>query len=393
MKENICVLNNIAESGLRIIRDAGFTLRDTLDDCCAILVRSHRLSADDIPQSCLAVARAGVGVNNIPVEDMGARGTVVFNTPGANANSVKELVIAGLLLASRPISEALEWMRGIDTTHSELERVVEQGKRQFAGCEILGKRLGVIGLGAIGVEVSNAAEALGMHVLGYDPFITVRSAWGLSRNVEKIERLDRLCAQSDFITLHVPLTKQTAGMINQDILRNIREGAVLLNFSRAELIDHGALRTALNRERMRLYVSDFPHRDLMGNKRALMLPHLGASTMEAEENCARMACEQLVSYIRYGNIVNSVNFPTCVVDKSNHYRITIANRNVPTIVGQITAYLADEKVNIQDFTNRHYDGIAYNIIDTDVPPSDDALHRISAIDGVLSIRRIAFPQR
>ncbi len=395
-KMTVCVRNNIAKSGLDLLQGAGYKLVDDFDKCHAVLLRSYKLADTEVPDTCLAVARAGVGVNNVPVEQLARRGIPVFNTPGANANSVKELVIAGMLLASRPIAAALDWMKEQESKESsDIHERVEKEKKRFAGSEILGKKLGVIGLGAIGVQVANAAVSLGMQVAGYDPFITVHSAWGLSRAIQKMESLERLCAESDYLTLHVPLTERTQGMINEQVLRHTKPGgAVLLNLARGELVERAALKKALGNGKLRRYISDFPNSELLGSPGVLFMPHLGASTAEAEENCARMAAHQLIGFLQRGNIVNSVNFPLCNVEQraaassAVPSRITVTNLNVPNIVGQISAILAREKLNILDFTNRHRGDIAYNIIDTDAPPSAESLQQIEAIDGIISTRSI-----
>lgn len=389
----IAIRNNISEKGLGHLTDTEYVQQHAFDSCDGIIVRSETLPHEHIPHTCKAIARAGVGVNNIPVTQLTERGVVVFNTPGANANSVKELVLAGLLTASRPIIPAIQWVRSLNTQRASIDQLIEEQKTAFTGAEIAGKTLGVIGLGAIGVHVSNAAESLGMRVMGYDPYITVLSAWGLSSAVQHVDSLQRLFKQSDYVTLHVPLNETTKHMINADILRHAKRGLTVLNFARAELIDMHALHDALEAGKIARCITDFPHANFIHDDRIIAMPHLGASTTEAEENCAVMATNQLVQYLKHGNITNSVNLPTCIVERSTPYRLTIINKNIPNIVGQVTTILAADKINIQDLTNRHKDTIAYNIIDLDQPASEQAISQIKKITGIIAVRSLGHSHR
>lgn len=388
MEYRIAIRNNIVPMGLKQLSQAGLITQNEFLGCDGILIRSERLAIDDIPTSCKAISRAGVGVNTLPVDELTERGVVVFNTPGGNANSVKELVIAGLLVTSRPIIPAVQWTSGIADDVNDLSKMIEERKKDFVGTEIAGKTLGVIGLGAIGVQVSNAAESLGMEVLGYDPYITVLAAWGLSSRVQRMDSLEQLFQKSDYITIHVPLNEQTEQMINAQILQHSKQGLCMLNFARGELVNINDILTAIKRGQIRKLITDFPAREFLQNEAIIVTPHLGASTIEAEENCARIAATQLVDFLQNGNSVNSVNFPHCKVERSTPYRTTITNLNVPSIVGQITAVLARERINIQDFTNRHKGNIAYNIIDTDKPVPQQALAEIAEISGMVGVRQL-----
>jgi len=318
---------------------------------------------------------------------------VVFNTPGANANGVKELVLAGLLLSSRRIFPGLQWCKGLVGKGDEVPNLVEKGKNDFTGPEIKGKRLGVIGLGAIGVMVANDALELGMQVTGYDPFISVEAAWGLSRNVKRARGLESLFAESDYITLHVPLTEKTKGYINKERFNTMKKGARILNFARGGLVNNADLFDALNEGIVSCYVTDFPDEELLKHDKVIAFPHLGASTPEAEDNCAIMAVNQTKDFLEYGNIKNSVNFPNCELDLTAKYRIIIANRNIPNMVGQITTILAAEKINIADMLNRGKADIAYNIIDIDGEVNASVLEKIKSIDGVIMVRLIRNPGR
>lgn len=385
----IATLNNIAEKGLKTLDATRYRIGEDVESADAVLVRSFKMHDLDLPDSLKAIARAGAGVNNIPVDRCTDRGIVVFNTPGANANSVKELVIAGLLLASRDIFHAIEWVQG-QASADDVAKLVEKNKSTFAGPEILGKRLGVVGLGAVGVHVANAAVSLGMDVVGFDPFISVESAWGLSRAVGRASGLDELFATSDYITLHVPLNENTQHMISTAQIRTMKKGVRLLNFARGGLVDDDALLEAVNAGSVSAYVTDFPEAKLLGVDRVIPIPHLGASTPEAEENCAVMAASQVSEFLETGNIHNSVNFPECRLQPSGNPRLVIANRNIPNMVGQITTILAGANINILDLLNRHRDQIAYNIIDMDKMPSKEVLAAVGAIDGVVTYRVLEF---
>jgi len=379
--------NNIAEKGLAYLNDDAFEVGPDVENPDAILLRSHKLHDMEFNGELKAIARAGAGVNNIPLERCTEQGVVVFNTPGANANSVKELVISGLLLSSRRIHEGLSWVEGLEPAE-DVAKLVEKQKADFAGPEIAGKTLGVVGLGAIGVMVANAAVALDMDVIGFDPYLSVESAWGLSRAVRRAGNLEELFGKSDYVSLHVPQNDSTKGMINADTLQHMKPGARLLNFARGGLVDASAVVDALNGGRLNRYVTDFPEPELIGNKKVLAIPHLGASTPEAEENCAVMAARQLRSFLESGNIINSVNFPHCEVQPAEHPRIVITNRNIPNMVGQYTTTLAREGINILDLLNRHRDDVAYNIIDLEKSPSEETLNTIRKIEGVIRVRQI-----
>ncbi|MFP4484028.1 MAG: phosphoglycerate dehydrogenase [Spirochaetota bacterium] len=384
---HIQTFNKISDKGLSYLTEDEFRVGPDVDDPDAILLRSQKLHDMEFNPRLKAIARAGAGVNNIPVDRCTESGVVVFNTPGANANSVKELVISGLFLSSRRIHEGLRWVESVDEP-AEVATLVEKQKASFAGPEVAGKTLGVVGLGAIGVMVANAAIALDMEVIGYDPYLSVESAWGLSRTVRRANKLESLLAESDYITLHVPLNDATEQMIDHGALTNVKRGARLLNFARGGLVDSKAVLAALEQGVLDRYVTDFPEPELIRNERVLAIPHLGASTPEAEENCAVMAARQLRAFLQTGNIVNSVNFPDCEVQETDKTRIVIANRNIPNMVGQYTTILAAEGINILDLLNRHRDEVAYNIIDLDRRPGKEALDSIRAIDGVIRVREI-----
>ena len=384
----IMTVNKIAPRGLELFPRDQYEVASELSNPDAIIVRSSPLHEMEFPESVKAIARAGVGTNNIPVERCTEKGIVVFNTPGANANAVKELVVAGLLLSCRRIHEGISWTKSLLGQTSDIPGMVEQNKNQFAGPELLGKTLGVIGLGAIGVMVANAAIGLGMRVIGYDPFISVESAWRLSREVIRAEGLESLLRQSDFLTLHTPLTDKTRGLLNEERFAVMKKGVRIMNFARGGLVNNEDLIKALKTGQVAKYVTDFPEEKLLHVENVFCIPHLGASTPEAEENCAVMAVTQLKTFLETGNITRSVNFPDCVLERTGNVRLTVSNFNIPNMVGQITGVLAEEKINISDLLNRHKDGIAYNIIDLDSDLSPLALQRIQAIDGVIRVRKI-----
>jgi D-3-phosphoglycerate dehydrogenase len=382
----IQTLNNISVAGLdRLPRDA-YEVASELTHPDAILVRSAKMHDLPVPASLKAVGRAGAGVNNIPVDAMTERGIAVFNAPGANANAVKELVLAGMLLAARNIAQGWQFARALEGDDATISKAVEAGKKKFVGFELPGRTLGVIGLGAIGVLVANAARALGMKVVGYDPSITVRSAWKLEADVEAALSIDDLVARSDFITFHVPLTDKTRNMINAERIQGMRDDAVLLNFSRNGIIDDDAAVTALDNGKLYAYVCDFPSNLLKGHPRVVALPHLGASTREAEDNCAVMVADQVRAYLEDGNVVNSVNFPDIQLPRNGGYRMAVVNRNVPNMVGQISTDLAQDGLNIIDMLNRSRDELAVTLIDVDRPCPEETARRIAGIDGVLSVR-------
>ncbi len=384
----IQTLNKISPIGLDLFPRDNYEIASEIVNPDAIVLRSFKMHDMEIPKSVKSVARAGAGVNNIPIDKCTERGIVVFNTPGANANGVKELVLAGLLLSSRRLVPGIEWAKTLIGKGDEIDKLVEKGKSDFAGPEIKGKRLGVIGLGAIGVMVANDAAALGMEVTGYDPFISVDAAWRLDRSVEQAKSQEALIAESDYITVHVPLTDKTKGMFNKERFATMKKGARLLNFSRGDLVNNDDLAAALADGTVGAYVTDFPTEALLKLDKVIAFPHLGASTPEAEDNCAVMAVIQTRGFLESGNIKNSVNFPNCELDFRARARLVIANRNIPNMVGQITGVLAAEKINIADMINKHKGELAYNIIDVDGEVPDGAVDKIRAIEGVIMARVI-----
>ena len=383
----IQTLNNISVVGLdRFPRDR-YEIASEMANPDAVLVRSAKMHDMKLAQSVKAIGRAGAGVNNIPVDAMTAAGIPVFNAPGANANAVKELVVAGMLMAARNIGQAWQFATSLSGDDATINRDVEAGKKNFVGFELPGRTLGVIGLGAIGVKVANAARALGMKVIGYDPTITVRAAWALDSDVQQALSVDDLAARSDFITFHVPLTDTTRNMINADRLRLMKKGSVLLNFARNGIIDDEAAVAALNSGQLYAYVCDFPSNLLKDHPRVITLPHLGASTAEAEENCALMVADQVRDWLENGNVSNAVNFPEINLPRTEDgYRIAVVNSNVPNMLGQISTDLAAAGLNIIDMLNKSRGEIAVTLIDVDSPPSDDSMQRITGISGVLSVR-------
>lgn len=387
MPFEILALNNISQRGIDRLPADRFVVRTAADEPDAILVRSadmHRLS---IPDSVLAIGRAGAGTNNIPVADLTGRGVPVFNAPGANANAVKELVLAGLFLATRNLCRAWDFARSLEGDDHALETAMEQGKKQFVGVEVAGRTLGVIGLGAIGVEVANAALGLGMRVVGYDPQITVARAWQLSSTVEQAASLDDLLRRSDIVTIHVPLTDETRGLVGAVRLEVMRPEAVLLNFARAAIVSEEAIVSALDAGRLRAYVCDFPTRAIKDHPGVIALPHLGASTHEAEENCAVMVVDTLREFLEHGQVRHSVNFPEVILPwVAGTHRLAIANANVPNMVGQISTSLAAAGLNIADLLNKSRGNIAYTVVDTDGPVPAPTLDAIRNIAGVLRAR-------
>jgi D-3-phosphoglycerate dehydrogenase len=387
MSLRILTLNQISARGLARLPADRYQIGADLTDPDAILVRSAELHDAPIAASVRAIGRAGVGVNNIPVDDMSRRGVPVFNTPGANANAVKELVLAGLLIAARNIGPAWLFARALGGDDSAIEAAVEAGKRRFVGFELPGRTLGVVGLGAVGVEVANSALALGMKVLGYDPQLTVQRAWQLSSSAEQALSLEDLFARADAITVHVPLNDATRALVNGARLALMRAGGTILNFARAAIVDEAAVLAALDAGRLHAYVCDFPRRSLKEHPRVITLPHLGASTSEAEENCAIMVAEQVRDFLENGNIRNSVNYPDTVLPRvPNTTRLGVANRNVPNMVGQISTALAAHRINIADLLNKSRGEYAYTLIDADGTLGEGLLAELRAIDGVLSAR-------
>lgn len=382
----IQTLNKIANIGLELFPRDDYEIASEILSPDAILVRSASMLDMEIPATVKGIARAGAGVNNIPVAKCSERGIVVFNTPGANANGVKELVLTGLLLSSRRIIPGMIWAKSLVGKGDEVPNLIEKGKSDFTGPEIKGKRLGVVGLGAIGVMVANDAVELGMQVTGYDPFISVEAAWGLSRNVKRARGLESLLAASDYVTLHVPLSDKTKGLINRERLAIMKKGARLLNFARGGLVNNEHLREALAEGKISSYVTDFPDEELLKMDNVISIPHLGASTPEAEDNCAIMAVNQLRNFLETGNVKNSVNFPDCELDSPAPFRIIIANKNIPNMVGQITTILAGEHINILDLINHHKGDYAYNIIAVNGEVTPTVLEKIKNISGVIMVR-------
>lgn len=390
------LFNNISEKGLNNFDAKFFQLSNDTEqanpDC--ILLRSHQLTLKNIPKSVKAIARAGSGVNNIPVESLTELGVPVFNTPGANSNAVKELVLAGLFLSARHICNAWQYVNNLSTSeHSDksqddISKYIEQGKKQFKGIELPGKTLAVIGLGAIGVKVANAAKSLGMNVIGYDPGITVERAWQLSSDVVKAKTLVGCIKKADFITVHVPLVADTKELINKDFLSMIRPTSVVLNFARNEIANEQDVNNYLNEGKLACYVTDFPSKILYGNSKVIALPHIGASTQEAEENCAVQAVDTLSTYMLKGFIQNSVNFPDVVFSEEFEHRLAVINKNVPNMVAQFTSILAEEHLNIIDLINKSRNNIAYSLIDISKEPTANLINKIQAIEGVLAVRKI-----
>ena len=382
----ILTLNNISVAGLERLPRERYEIASEIQHPDAILLRSFKMHEMEIPATLKAVGRAGAGVNNIPVEKMSQRGIPVFNAPGANANAVKELVLAGMFLAARNICQAWQYTCELEGDDAQLSKAVEEGKKKFAGFELPGRTLGVVGLGAIGASVANAASALGMKVIGYDPTITVQSAWRLSSAVEQAHSIDDMVRQCDFITFHVPLMDATRNMLNEARIQALPAGAVVLNFARDGVVDDEAVCAALEAGHLHAYVTDFPTNALKGRKGVITLPHLGASTQEAEDNCAIMVADQVRDFLENGNIRNSVNFPEVVMPRTDGARLAIANSNVPNMVGQISTALADAGLNIKDLLNKSRGEVAYTLVDVEGEISEAVVEQIKAIDGVLSVR-------
>lgn len=381
------ILNEIADEGLQLLT-SNYAI-STDDNVDAILVRSANMHPLTIDQQVKAIARAGVGVNNIPLDDYAKKGIVVFNTPGANANGVKELVIAGLMLASRDIISAVDWMKSIADEGDDIPKKVESGKSNFTGPEIKGKTLGVIGLGAVGVIVANAANALGMQVLGFDPYISVSSAWGLSRNVKRATSYDELYERCDYLTLHVPLVDATRNLINDESISKMKEGVRILNFARGELVDDTAMAKALEFGHIAKYITDFPNAATLSMKNCVSIPHLGASTPESEINCAIMAVNQVMDYLENGNIRNAVNYPDCDMGTCrSDARITLNHKNIPNMVSQITSIMGSHNINIATMLNMSQKAWAYTILDIDGEVGPNILQALEAIEGVVKVRLI-----
>lgn len=383
---NIHTLNKISPVGTDNFDKAKYTVGDTVENPDAIMVRSAAMHDMEFGTKLLAIARAGAGTNNIPVDKCVEQGICVFNTPGANANAVKELVIAGLLLSSRKVPEAMIWANGLKGNGDAVPKMVEKGKSQFVGPEIMGKTLGVIGLGAIGVLVANAAISLGMKVIGFDPFLSVKAAWGLAPTVKNAKSLSELYAESDYITIHVPCNADTKGSINSETIAQMKNGVRILNFARGELVNTEDMISALGEGKVSCYVTDFPSDDIIGVKNVVAIPHLGASTPDSEDNCARMAALELIDYIENGNIKNSVNLPNAEMARTGDTRICIIHKNIPAIITKATA--AVEGLNIENMINQSRKDYAYTIIDVDGRADNKVVEEIKSIDGVIRVRII-----
>lgn len=384
---NVLTLNAISDVGLSKLPAKDFSIADKIENPEGIILRSFAMHDMELPGSLIAVARAGAGTNNIPIDKCSEKGIVVFNTPGANANAVKELVLTGLLLSSRKIVEGIEWTKGLKGQEN-IDKLVEKGKAKFIGPEIKGKKLGVIGLGAIGVMVANSARSLGMEVLGFDPFLSVNAAWNLSSSVIKAESIEAVVSQCDYITIHIPLNDKTKGMYNKSLFNVTNKGARLLNFSRGELVDTTALKEAIDDGTITTYVTDFPSEEIIGFDNIIVTPHLGASTPESEENCAEMAALELKDYLMWGTIKNSVNFPDCEVPDTGKARIAVAHRNIPNMVSSIAAVFAKECINIDNLTNKSKGNWAYTMVDVDELNGNgvDIINELKAIKGVVKAR-------
>jgi D-3-phosphoglycerate dehydrogenase len=382
----VLVLNQIAAQGLKRLPAERYEVGKDVTQPDAILVRSADLHGMDIPASVKAIARAGAGTNNIPVKAMSARGVPVFNAPGANANAVKELVVAGMLMAARNLPGALRFVAALDPKDAQMDARVEEGKKAYAGFELAGHTLGVVGLGKIGCLVADAAIKLGMQVLGYDPDITVDAAWSLPSQVRRASSVAEVLKASHFVTLHVPLVEATRGLVNAGNIGAMKSGAVLLNFSREGVVDNAAVLTALESRHLGWYVCDFPHGAINGHERVLALPHLGASTREAEDNSALMVVDQLRDFLEHGNVARSVNFPDVSMARESAWRVAIANANVPNMLGQISTTMAQANLNIHNMVNKSRGEVAYTLVDVDSAVAPAVLARLQAIEGVLSVR-------
>jgi D-3-phosphoglycerate dehydrogenase len=382
----VLVLNQISANGLKRLPSERYQVGKDIAQPDAVLVRSADMHAMTIPASVKAIARAGAGTNNIPVKAMSERGVPVFNAPGANANAVKELVLAGMLMAARNLPGALRFVAALDARDADMDARVEDGKKAYAGFELAGHTIGIVGLGKIGCLVADAAIKLGMHVLGYDPDITVDAAWSLPSQVKRANSVAEVLKNSHFISLHVPLVASTRGLINADNIGTMKNGAVLLNFSREGVVDNAAVLAALQSKHLGWYVCDFPHGAINGHERVLALPHLGASTREAEENCALMVVDQLRDFMEHGNVARSVNFPDVSMARESAWRVAIANANVPNMLGQISTAMAQAGLNIHNMVNKSRGEVAYTLVDVDSAVQSAVLGRLAAIEGVLSVR-------
>ncbi|NOQ88232.1 MAG: 3-phosphoglycerate dehydrogenase [Gammaproteobacteria bacterium] len=384
----IKTFNNISNKGLSRLPGDVYSVGAETEDPDAIILRSQNLHDMEIPPNLKAVGRAGAGTNNVPVEKLGEQGVVVFNTPGANANAVKELVITGMLLACRNICQAWQYAANVEGSDEEQNKAVEAGKKKFVGYELPGRTLGVVGLGAIGVEIANVAVALGMRVVGFDPTITVNSAWKLSSDVEGVENVDELLKQSDFVTFHVPLIAATKNLLNAERIANMKDGAVILNFARNGIIDDDAVIKAIDSGKLNAYVCDFPAQKLKGHDRVITLPHLGASTEEAEENCAMMIADQLKDFLQNGNIRNSVNFPAVKLPRGGKSRVALTHKNMPDMIAKISSAVGDAGFNIHHLRNESKGDLAYTLMDIECKIGEDMIDKFRAIEGVLKARLV-----
>lgn len=385
--KNILTLNEISEVINEVFYE-DYKVGKNVDAPIGILLRSFKMHDYALPESVIAIGRAGAGTNNIPVDEYAKQGVVVFNTPGANANAVKELVVAALLLGGRKITAASDWVKTLKGKGDEVMKLVEKGKSNFVGHEITGKTLGIIGLGAIGAQVANAAVGLGMEVIGYDPYLSVENALLLSRQVKRVKTLEEIKEKSDFVTIHIPLLADNKGFINDEFISGMKDGAVLINLARGELVDTKAVLNAISSGKLERYITDFPNDELIGVDNVVCLPHLGASTPEAEDNCALMASKQLIDYIENGNIINSVNYPACSSARCTPYRITVLHKNQQNMIAQISSILAQDNINIENFVNKSKGENAYTILDIEKRADENVLKKISDIDGVVRVREI-----
>ena len=382
---NILTLNKISAVGTSEF-GSGYTVSDSCETPDAVMVRSASMHDMEMPESLLAIARAGAGVNNIPIADCAAKGIVVFNTPGANANAVKELAIAAMLLASRDIIGGIEWAKGL--TGDDVAKQVEKGKSSFAGHEIKGKTLGVVGLGAIGVNVANAAYSLGMNVLGYDPYISLKSAWNLSRHINKAATLDEIYENCDIICIHAPLTDETKHFVNAQSISKMKSNVCIINLSRADLVDDADMAAALEDGKIAKYITDFPNADTLKMKNCICIPHLGASTEESEDNCAYMAAHELIDYLENGNIVNSVNYPNVEMPRTGVVRICVAHKNIPAVLSNLSSVISSQNINISNMINKSRGDVAYTMIDCDKEVNDEITKLLCNIEGVIRVRVI-----
>ncbi|MFH1379926.1 MAG: phosphoglycerate dehydrogenase [bacterium] len=379
-------LNKISSEGLALFPLDMYEIGTEITQPDAIILRSYKMNDMELPESLLTVGRAGAGVNNIPIQKCSEKGVVVFNTPGANANAVKELTIAGLLLASRDIVKGIAYAESLKGKGAEVTGLIEKNKKNYAGTEIMGKKIGIVGLGKIGVAVANSALDLGMNVVGYDPFISVESAWGLSREVQRAAGLDMLIADADFISLHTPLTDATKGIINAEKFSRMKKGVRILNFSRGGIVNNDDLQAAINNGIVARYVTDFPDDELLNMDNVIAIPHLGASTAEAEDNCSVMVVKQMRDFIEKGRIKNSVNYPDCKLEQNSNFRLMVMNKNIPNMVGQVSTILAKANINIVEMLNKSKGDYACTIIDASDKPNEATVNALAGIKGVVKVR-------